>query len=110
MKQAVAFDVSMGKSMMVIYNEIRQCQFEGEIEHNRPAFERLKETLRQLTKEFKEMLAIIFEATGVYSTQLETFFKTEGYTYSKINPLKTKLQMATIRRQKTDINDAHRLA
>jgi transposase len=79
MKHVVAFDVSMGKSTMVIYNEIRQCQFEGEIKHNRPAFERLKETLGQLTEEAREMPAIVFEATGVYSAQLETFLKTEGY-------------------------------
>ncbi|MFC5590552.1 hypothetical protein ACFPRA_16725 [Sporosarcina soli] len=44
-KHVVAFDVSMGKSTMVIYNQYRQCEFEGEILHNRPSFEKLHDTL-----------------------------------------------------------------
>ena len=29
MKHVIAFDVSKGKSTIVIYNEYRQCEFEG---------------------------------------------------------------------------------
>ena len=69
-KHVVAFDVSMGKSTIVIYNRDRQCEFEGEILHNRPSFEWLHETLSQLTKQDGQAPEIVFEATGVYSKGL----------------------------------------
>ncbi|MDQ0258100.1 hypothetical protein J2S74_005565 [Evansella vedderi] len=31
MKHVKAFDVSMGKSTMVIYNHYKKCEYEGEI-------------------------------------------------------------------------------
>ncbi|MBJ8113681.1 IS110 family transposase, partial [Bacillus cereus group sp. N6] len=31
MKHVIAFDISMGKSYMVIYNAQKQCVFEGNI-------------------------------------------------------------------------------
>ncbi|MGG2108830.1 transposase [Lysinibacillus pakistanensis] len=33
-----------------------------------------------------------------------------GYTYCRMNPLEANLQMASMRRNKTDISDAHELA
>ncbi len=41
MKHIVAFDVSMGKSTMVIYDRYRRCEFDGEIEHIYSAFKAL---------------------------------------------------------------------
>ncbi|MGE7931626.1 IS110 family transposase, partial [Viridibacillus arvi] len=110
MKHVVAFDISMGKSTIVIYNHYRQCEFEGEISHSKSAFETLNEKLRFLTKQDGQAVEIVFEATGVYSASLERFFQTEGYTYHRINPLEANLQMASMRRQKTDKSDAHELA
>ncbi|KOO46725.1 IS110 family RNA-guided transposase [Viridibacillus arvi] len=110
MKHVVAFDVSMGKSTIVIYNHYRQCEFEGEISHSKSSFETLNERLRFLTKQDGQALEIVFEATGAYSASLERFFQTEGYTYHRINPLEANLQMASMRRQKTDKSDAHELA
>ncbi len=49
MKHIVAFDVSMGKSTMVIYDRYRRYEFEGEIEHTYSAFKALNETLQSLT-------------------------------------------------------------
>ena len=110
MKHVVAFDVSMGKSMMVIYNQYQQCDFEGEILHNRASFEQLHETLQTLIAQDGQPPELVFEATGVYSKVLERFFQDHDYVYYRINPLEANLQMASMRRQKTDKNDAHELA
>lgn len=109
-KHVVAFDVSMGKSTMVIYNQYRQCEVEREFEHNRPSFEQLQETLQALIHQDGQAPEIVFEATGVYSKPLERFFQDNNYTYCRINPLEANLQMASMRRQKTDKGDAHELA
>lgn len=110
MQHVVALDVSMGKSTIVIYNRYRKCEFEGEIFHTKSSFEFLHEKLQALTKQDEQAPEIVFEATGVYSAPLERFFQTEGYTYHRINPLEANIQMASMRRQKTDISDAHTLA
>ncbi|MCM3652483.1 IS110 family transposase [Metabacillus litoralis] len=109
-KHVMAFDVSMGKSTIVIYNQYRQCEVEREFEHNRPSFEQLQETLQALIHQDGQAPEIVFEATGVYSKPLERFFQDNNYTYCRINPLEANLQMASMRRQKTDKGDAHELA
>ena len=35
MKHVVALDVSKGKSTVAIYDQYRQCEFEGELNHSR---------------------------------------------------------------------------
>lgn len=50
MKSVIAFDVSMGKSYMVIDNAARSCIFEGEILHNRPRFEQLNKRIIDLVQ------------------------------------------------------------
>lgn len=50
---------------------------------------------------------IVFEATGVYSKPLERFLSDYGHTYYRMTPLETNLQMAKMRRHKTDVSDAH---
>lgn len=110
MKHVVAFDVSKGKSTMVIYNQYQQCDFEGEILHNRSSFENLQETIQHLIIQDGQAPEIVFEATGVYSRGLEKFLQDHSYEYCCINPLEAKTQMAKLRRQKTDKGDAHELA
>jgi len=110
MKHVVAFDVSMGKSTMVIYNAYRQCEFEGEILHNRPSFEQLAIQLEQLTKQDGQAPEIVFEATGVYSKPLEKFCQDYQYRYCCLNPIQAKEETKSMRRQKTDTADAHKLA
>ena len=109
-KHVVAFDVSMGKSTMVIYNRYRQCEFEGEILHNRPSFEQLHKTLEQLTEQDGQTPEIVFEATGVYSKGLEKFLQDTHYTYCCLNPIQANEETKSMRRQKTDKADAHKLA
>ena len=110
MQSVIAFDVSMGKSYMVIYNAARSCIFEGEILHNRPHFEQLNKRIIDLVQKDGQVPAIVFEATGVYSRPLERFMNDHGFPYCLLNPLESKIQTATIRIHKTDKSDAHRLA
>ncbi|MGF1436804.1 IS110 family transposase [Bacillus thuringiensis] len=110
MKHVIAFDVSMGKSYMVIYNAQKQCVFESEIKHSKPDFKKLQEKIHKLTDETGESPEIVFEATGIYSRQLERFMQNNRYTYCLLNPLEAKIQCDSLRIHKTDRSDAHRLA
>ncbi|XKE94016.1 hypothetical protein LG326_12665 [Metaplanococcus flavidus] len=42
MKHVIAFDVSMGKSDVVVYNALKICIAEKEIQHTRADFAELK--------------------------------------------------------------------
>lgn len=110
MNYVMAFDVSMGKSTVVIYGPHQTCQYEGELAHTQAGFRSLNERLCALREQTGRWPAIVFEATGVYSHPLETFLQENGYPYSRLNPLEAKIQTASMRRQKTDIGDAHELA
>ena len=110
MKHVIAFDVSMGKSYMVIYNVQKQCVFESEIKHTKPDFKKLQEKIHKLTDEAGESPEIVFESTGIYSRQLERFMQNNQYTYCLLNPLEAKIQCDSLRIHKTDRSDAHRLA
>ncbi|MHA4095863.1 IS110 family RNA-guided transposase [Bacillus cereus] len=110
MKHVIAFDISMGKSYMVIYNAQKQCVFESEIKHSKPEFKKLQEKIHELTDKTGELPKIVFEATGIYSRQLERFMQDNQFTYCLLNPLEAKLQCDSLRIHKTDWSDAHRLA
>nr|WP_249023434.1 IS110 family transposase [Planococcus salinarum] len=110
MNFVIAFDVSMGKSNLVVYDHNHQCHFEGELEHTQAGFRALKQRINAIQEQAGHLPAIVFEATGVYSSPLERFLKSNDYPYSRLNPLEAKLQTAAMRRQKTDIGDAHELA
>jgi len=110
MNHVIALDVGKGKSTMAIYDGYRQCEFEGELHHTRIDFERLHQRIEAITLSDGQAPEIVFEATGVYSKPVEAFFKDYGYTYCRMNPLEANLQMAKMRRHKTDVSDAHELA
>ncbi|WP_405097323.1 IS110 family transposase [Oceanobacillus sp. FSL H7-0719] len=110
MNHVIAFDVSMGKNYMVIYNAEQRCEFEGVIQHNQLHFKKLLEQIVMITERTREVPGIVFEATGVYSGQLERLFRDNNLPYTKLNPLEAKLQTAAMRMHKTDKSDAHRLA
>ncbi|WP_438297965.1 IS110 family transposase [Sporosarcina sp. FA15] len=110
MKHVIAFDVSMGKSYMVVYNALKKCELEKEIEHNRPEFIELKVLIDDLIDGYGEHPHIVFEASGVYSRPLERFMIENKYRYCLLNPLEAKLQCDSLRMHKTDRSDAHQLA
>ncbi len=110
MKHVIAFDVSMGKSYMVVYNPLKTCELEKEIKHTRLEFLKLKSIIDDITNGYEEEPHIVFEATGVYSRQLERFMQENGYSYCLLNPLESKIQCDSLRIHKTDRSDAHKLA
>ncbi|MGG3660729.1 IS110 family transposase, partial [Bacillus pseudomycoides] len=63
-----------------------------------------------LMNENKKSPHIVFEATGVYSRQLERFMQDNKFEYFLLNPLEAKLQCDSLRIHKTDRSDAHQLA
>lgn len=99
----MALDVSKGKSYVVVYEDAL-CILEWEIKHNQEGFNQLKNQLSNGTTE------VVFEATGVYSRQIEAFLKSEGIPYCLLNPLLAKKQTDGLRGNKTDKVDAHKLA
>lgn len=66
-------------------------------------------SLNQLVKTFNNP-EIVFEATGVYSRRLQFFLDHQKLNYVCMNPLKAKKQLDNLRPNKTDRNDARRLA
>ena len=110
MNHVIALDVSKGKSSIAIYNGHKQCEFEGELFHTRIDFEQLHQKIEEIKTLDGQAPEIVFEATGVYSKPIEKFLCDYGYTYYRMNPLEANIQMASMRRHKTDISDAHELA
>ena len=94
MKHVIALDVSKGKSTIAIYDGYRQCEFESEIAHTRTDFEALHKRMKEIEQLDGQAPEIVFEATGVYSKPVETFFINSGYAYTRMNPLEANLQMA----------------
>ena len=103
----LAFDVSMGHSYHVIYQDGR-CLTESAIEHNQEGFSTVLNEINALP----EVPEIVFEATGVYSRVVEKFCVNNHFDYYLLNPLEAKKQLEenTLRSWKTDKSDAHRLA
>ena len=58
MKHVIAFDVSMGKSTMVVYEHNHNCQYEGELEHTQTGFRSLRERIDSLTEQDGQMPGI----------------------------------------------------
>ncbi|MET1176863.1 IS110 family transposase [Peribacillus simplex] len=110
MKHVIAFDVSMGKSYMVIYYGLKKCIYEAEIKHTKPEFEKLRARIDELIEGYGDQPYIVFESTGVYSRQLERFMRDNYYSYCLLNPLEAKKQCDALRIHKTDKSDAHQLA
>ena len=101
----IALDVSKGRSFCVLYqNNI--CKFEGEIKHNKQGFMQIL----QLVESCDSVPEIVFEATGVYSRAIERFCQNNNFRYYLLNPLEARKQTDSLRVNKTDISDAHKLA
>lgn len=110
MRFVIALDVSKGKSTIVIYKSQNTCVFEGEVNHTRTDFEWLHQQINEITATEGRAPEIIFEATGIYSKAIEKFLIDHNHEYCRMNPLEANLQMTKMRRNKTDISDAHELA
>ncbi|MGN4667824.1 transposase [Bacillus cereus group sp. MYBK234-1] len=70
MEHVIAFDISMGKSYMIIYNAQKQCVFESEIKHSKPEFKKLQEKIHELTDKTGELPKIVFVPTPIKNHQI----------------------------------------
>ena len=101
----IALDVSNGRSYCVLYQD-RVCQFEGEIKHNKVGFIEMLDLINTC----ESIPEIVFEATGIYSRVIESFCQDNNLRYYLLNPLEARKQTDSLRVNKTDISDAHKLA
>lgn len=102
-----AFDISKGKATQVLYKN-NQCIEESILEFTRKGFEELLQDIQQIPGR----VALTFETTGIYSKPLERFCHESHLTYYSLNPLEVynRTNGLTLRRNKTDQADAHKLA
>ena len=104
MSDVIALDVSEGHSYMVWYAH-EACQAEFQVLHTRSGFAKLLKVVQRANHPI-----LYFEATGVYSRQVERFCTDNQLPYCLLNPLDLKLKTNSLRRLKTDRQDAHRIA
>ena len=101
----IALDVSNGRSYVVHYSD-NKCLFEGWMIHNQEGLNGLL-ARAQLCQTVPE---IVLEATGVYSRVIERFCQDHHFDYYLLNPLEARKQTDSLRVNKTDKSDAHKLA
>lgn len=110
MKTVIAFDVSKGNSVIVAYDENKQYIFESKINHTNEGFILLQEKINYLLETYDQTPEFVLESTGVYSNCIEHYLSELNYSYCALNPLEASFQTKVLRRNKTDISDAHMLA
>jgi len=76
MTLVMALDVAKGKSYKVIY-EGKKCLSEGEFIHNQIGYQNLLNEIYSLPKD----IMLVFESTGIYSKQVETFCQKNKLRY-----------------------------
>lgn len=101
----IGIDVSSQTSEVAVMTD-RQLVDRFKITNDAIGFQRLMSTIQK----FVQTPTIIFEATGVYSRRLRSLLDGHGYRYTQLNPLLAKMQLDRLHPNKTDLNDARRLA
>lgn len=100
----IGIDVSMGKSSCAIYHQ-RRCLYDFTFTHTVTGFKTLLSRIGLTANP-----VIYFESTGIYSRPVRTFCRNNHLDYVEVNPLALHFQMSSLRRLKTDRNDAHKIA
>lgn len=100
----IGIDVSMGKSNCAIYHS-NQCLFDFTFTHTISGFKTLLSRINLTVNP-----VVYFESTGIYSRPVRAFCARNQLDYVEVNPLTLHFQMSTLRRLKTDRNDAHKIA
>lgn len=100
----IGIDVSMGKSSCAIYHQ-NQCLYDFTFTHTITGFGTLLSRINLTVNP-----VVYFESTGIYSRPVRTFCINNRLNYVEVNPLALHFQMSTLRRLKTDRNDAHKIA
>lgn len=109
MKYGVGIDVSKGKSTVAILSiegEVIEKSFE--IKHTVDGLKYLEEKLKGIPK---ESIKMVMEETGTYHLPILGYLLDQGYIVIAENSLKIKKYLDRgIRKVKTDIKDAYKLA
>ena len=106
----VGIDISKFKHDFCIISNAGEVIVENSsFENNKKGFQYL---LDQLKPYDKTQVRIAFEATGHYSSNLESFLNNQEYSFMKINPLVVHqfLKARSLRRTKTDKADSLAMA
>ena len=106
----VGIDISKFKHDFCIISNAGEVIVENSsFENNKKGFQLL---LDQLKSYDKAQVRIAFEATGHYSSNLESFLNNQEYSFMKINPLVVHqfLKARSLRRTKTDKADSLAMA
>ncbi|QIL49914.1 IS110 family transposase [Weissella coleopterorum] len=104
MRVALGIDVSKATLNYAILTDLGEIKKEGKVSNDLIGLE----TMLSLQQEYKA--ETIFEATGVYSRRIQYFLALNEIPYVKMNPLKAKKEMDTLRVTKNDRIDAIGLA
>ena len=104
MTDVIALDVSMGRSNVAWYRNQTCCR-ELVFEHTQTGFEQLWEVVQAA-----DQPVIYFEATGIYSRPIERFCRDHQLPFCRLNPLELHLKAESLRRVKTDRQDARKIA
>ncbi|MTV82647.1 IS110 family transposase [Secundilactobacillus folii] len=101
----IGIDVSRGHSDCALVRKDEVLR-EFKIKHDKNGFSQLL----SIINDCKFAVTIVFETTGVYSSQLGCFCRQFKLDYVEMNPLDSSINMDSMRRNKTDRSDAVNLA
>lgn len=104
MRTVFGIDVSKATSNVAVLIDSKKIK-EFKINNDLIGFGQLAADLNDFTEP-----EVIFEATGVYSRRLSHFLQINSFPYVQLNPLQASKEMDSLRKNKTDKNDAFHLA
>jgi len=108
MRYCLAFDIAKGKSVFVLAGEDGTIlSGPSEVLHDCAGMARVEEEADALCG---SKPPVIMEATSVYHLPPKAFFEARGHEVIVTNPLLTSMRKHTLRKTKTDAEDAARLA
>ena len=108
MRYCLAFDIAKGKSVFVLAGEDGTIlSGPSEVLHSYADMARVEEEADALCG---SKPPVIMEATSVYHLPPKAFFEARGHEVIVTNPLLTSMRKHTLRKTKTDAEDAARLA
>lgn len=100
----LGIDVSKNQSYIAHYEDQKLIN-EFLFTHTKQSFQKLKVYVSSLDNPI-----IIYESTGVYSRTIYDFCTDNRFEFYELNPLEANFKMKSLRANKTDKADAHKLA
>lgn len=106
MSQRIVAGIDIGKQSLYycFLSSEGELIVQGNVDNTQDGFEKLFDLIQTHQAE------VMFEATGVYSRRWQYFLELNDYSYIRMNPLRAKKEMDTLRNTKNDKIDAKKLA